>query len=98
MIVNVSIFVLKVCTSAWDECAVGWAVCGGWVGGGACNFFQNAAIVSKIEQCRAVILTFQSINYLLCTYLCLQRLKKKKKHSSVKNRDFNQSSNTAELN
>lgn len=85
MIVNVSIFVLKVCTSAWDECGVGWAVCGGWVGGGgACNFFQNAAIVSKIEQCRAVILTFQSINYLLCTYLCLQRLKKKKNTAVLK--------------
>lgn len=32
MIVNVSIFVLEVCTSVWDECGVGWAVCGSWGG------------------------------------------------------------------
>lgn len=30
MIVNVSIFVLEVCTSVWDECGVGWAVFGVW--------------------------------------------------------------------
>lgn len=35
-------------------------------------FSQNAAIVSKIEQRGAVILTFHSINYVLCTYLCLK--------------------------
>lgn len=29
MIVNVSIFVLEVCTSAWDDCGAG-----GWGGGG----------------------------------------------------------------
>lgn len=65
VIVNVSIFVLEVCTSAWDDCGAG-----GWGGGSgvACNFFfQNAAIVSKIEQRRAVLLTFHSINYVLCT-------------------------------
>lgn len=49
---------------------VGWGglylVIGWWWWGVSCNFFQNAAIVSKIEQCRAVILTSQSINYLLC--------------------------------
>lgn len=97
-IVNMSIFVLEVCTSVWDECGVGWAVCGGWVGSGGglhAIFFQNAAIVSKIEQCRAAVLTFLSINYHFCTYLCLNRLKKQ--HSSVKNRVFNQSSNMAEL-
>lgn len=75
MIVNVSIFVLEVCTSAWDECGVGWAVLvfRGWWWGVSCNFFQNAAIVSKIKQCVVVTLTFQSINYLLCAYLCLKR-------------------------
>lgn len=46
--------------------------------GGVSNFFspQNAAIVSKIEQCRALTLIFQPIHYLLCSYLCLNEKKK----------------------
>lgn len=60
----------------------GWWFWGGvgfvcWKGG-VSNFFslQNAAIVSKIEQCRALTLIFQSIHYLLCSYLCLNEKKK----------------------
>lgn len=43
----------------------------------ASNFTQNAAIVPKIEQCRAVTLIFQSIHYLLCIYLSLSHKEKK---------------------
>lgn len=58
---------------------VWWAWgCGGGVGFGgvASNFSQNAAIVPKIEQRRAVTLIFQSIHYLLCIYLSLSHKEK----------------------
>lgn len=45
-------------------------------GGGLSNFTQNAAIVLKTEQCRAVMLIFQSIHYLLCIYLSLSHKEK----------------------
>lgn len=50
---------------------------GGRGGGGfASNFSQNAAIVPEIEQCSAAMLIFQSIHYLLCSYLSLSHKEK----------------------
>lgn len=44
--------------------------------GGASYFSQNAAIVPKIEQCRATTLIFQSIHYLLYSYSSLSHKEK----------------------
>lgn len=62
----VSVFVL--CSSVCDE---GGGAGAEGLGGGSCNFSQNGAIVSKIEQSRVASLIVRSIHYLLCSCLSL---------------------------
>lgn len=69
---------VRVCWRCVHLCVMGlglWWLWGVW--GGSSNFTQNAAIVPKTEQCRAVMLIFQSIHYLLCIYLSLSHKEKK---------------------